>query len=122
MSERASRAPNHLKGQTSPYLLQHLHNPVDWYPWCEEALQKAAGFAPDLILIDVMMPGLDGPSWVSIARQKRPDVGVVFVSGYAEDAFGEGKDEIPNSVFLPKPFTLSDLTQRVKDQIEATGK
>lgn len=33
--------PNHLKGQTSPYLLQHLYNPVDWYPWGEEALQKA---------------------------------------------------------------------------------
>lgn len=32
---------NHLKGQKSPYLLQHLHNPVDWYPWGEEAFQKA---------------------------------------------------------------------------------
>jgi uncharacterized protein len=32
---------NHLKGQSSPYLLQHLHNPVDWYPWGEEALKKA---------------------------------------------------------------------------------
>lgn len=32
---------NHLKGQTSPYLLQHLYNPVDWYPWGEEALTKA---------------------------------------------------------------------------------
>ena len=33
--------PNHLQGQTSPYLLQHLYNPVDWYPWGEEALEKA---------------------------------------------------------------------------------
>jgi uncharacterized protein YyaL (SSP411 family) len=32
---------NHLKDQTSPYLLQHAGNPVDWYPWSEEALQKA---------------------------------------------------------------------------------
>ncbi|TVQ08359.1 MAG: thioredoxin domain-containing protein [Bacteroidetes bacterium] len=32
---------NHLKGQTSPYLLQHLYNPVDWYPWGPEALDKA---------------------------------------------------------------------------------
>jgi uncharacterized protein YyaL (SSP411 family) len=37
---RAGRA-NHLKGQSSPYLLQHLYNPVDWYPWGEEALEKA---------------------------------------------------------------------------------
>ncbi len=32
---------NHLAGQTSPYLLQHIHNPVDWYPWSDEALRKA---------------------------------------------------------------------------------
>lgn len=32
---------NHLKNQTSPYLLQHVNNPVDWYPWCEEAFAKA---------------------------------------------------------------------------------
>ncbi|MGB5539845.1 MAG: thioredoxin domain-containing protein [Gammaproteobacteria bacterium] len=32
---------NHLAGETSPYLLQHAHNPVDWYPWCPEALDKA---------------------------------------------------------------------------------
>ena len=32
---------NHLKGQTSPYLLQHVHNPVDWYPWCDEAFERA---------------------------------------------------------------------------------
>jgi uncharacterized protein len=36
-----SPKPNHLAGQTSPYLLQHLYNPVDWYPWGEEALEKA---------------------------------------------------------------------------------
>jgi uncharacterized protein YyaL (SSP411 family) len=33
--------PNHLRGQTSPYLLQHLYNPVDWYPWGPEALDRA---------------------------------------------------------------------------------
>ncbi|HEY8918262.1 MAG TPA: DUF255 domain-containing protein, partial [Chitinophaga sp.] len=32
---------NKLAGETSPYLLQHAHNPVDWYPWGEEALQRA---------------------------------------------------------------------------------
>ena len=34
--------PNHLVGETSPYLLQHAHNPVDWYPWGAVALDKAA--------------------------------------------------------------------------------
>src|SRR3954454_5537698 len=32
---------NHLKGATSPYLLQHADNPVDWWPWCEEAFEEA---------------------------------------------------------------------------------
>lgn len=34
---------NHLKNQSSPYLLQHVQNPVDWYPWCQEAFERAAG-------------------------------------------------------------------------------
>lgn len=34
-------SPNHLITETSPYLLQHAHNPVQWYPWGEEALNKA---------------------------------------------------------------------------------
>ena len=33
--------PNHLKNENSPYLLQHAHNPVDWYPWCDEAIKRA---------------------------------------------------------------------------------
>ena len=33
---------NRLKNEKSPYLLQHKDNPVDWYPWCDEAFEKAA--------------------------------------------------------------------------------
>ena len=41
MSGEPSRPPNRLIHETSPYLLQHAHNPVDWYPWGPEALEKA---------------------------------------------------------------------------------
>ncbi len=34
-------APNNLINEKSPYLIQHAHNPVDWYPWCDEAFEKA---------------------------------------------------------------------------------
>lgn len=71
----------------------------------------------DLFLTDVIMPGMDGPSWVKQALQERPNVKVVFVSGYAEDAFSEGSDAIPNSVFLPKPFSLNDLANTVHEQL-----
>src|SRR4051812_48884288 len=37
----ADRPANHLAGETSPYLLQHVYNPVDWYPWGPEALARA---------------------------------------------------------------------------------
>lgn len=40
MTDKSS-VPNHLKNETSPYLLQHVYNPVDWYPWGPEALKKA---------------------------------------------------------------------------------
>ena len=63
------------------------------------------------------MPGMDGPSWVREALKQRPDVRVVFVSGYAEESFGDAQASIPNSVFLPKPFSLNDLTETVKEQL-----
>ncbi|WP_082851138.1 MULTISPECIES: ATP-binding protein [unclassified Sulfitobacter] len=71
----------------------------------------------DIFVTDVVMPGMDGPSWVRLALKDRPDVRVVFVSGYAEDSFAEEQIKIPNSVFLPKPFSLTDLTETVHAQL-----
>lgn len=71
----------------------------------------------DVFVTDVIMPGMDGPSWVREALKARPEVRVVFVSGYAEDSFGEQQTKIPNSVFLPKPFSLSELTETVHKQL-----
>lgn len=87
----------------------------------EEALEilshKGAEF--DVFVSDVVMPGKDGPTWVREALADKPDSRVVFVSGYAEDAFKDGQPDIPHSSFLAKPFSLVDLTQKVKEQIEA---
>ena len=46
--------------ETSPYLLQHAYNPVQWYAWNNEALQKAKEFLPNLILMDINMPKKNG--------------------------------------------------------------
>ncbi len=72
----------------------------------------------DIFVTDVIMPGMDGPTWVRRALEQRPDTKVVFVSGYAEDAFGDDQSRIPNSVFLPKPFSLNALTQTVQGQLQ----
>ncbi|AVO39863.1 ATP-binding response regulator [Pukyongiella litopenaei] len=71
----------------------------------------------DVFVTDVVMPGMDGPSWVREALKTRPDVRVVFVSGYAEGAFGDTQPAVPNSVFLPKPFSLNQLTDTVHQQL-----
>ena len=61
-----------------------------------------------------MMPGIDGPSWVRQALETRPNARVVFMSGYAEDSLSEGQARVPNSVFLPKPFSLNQLAETVQ--------
>ncbi|MEL6767882.1 MAG: response regulator [Pseudomonadota bacterium] len=82
----------------------------------EEALQLLEDESRhfDLIVSDVMMPGMDGPAFIAEARKMRPDLSVLFVSGYAEEAFR--KDiENPDYAFLPKPFSLAELTAKVKE-------
>ncbi len=74
----------------------------------------------DLFVSDVIMPGMDGPTWVKKAQEVRPDTKVVFVSGYAEDAFEGGQINVPNATFLPKPFSLNELTLKVKEQMSIT--
>jgi len=71
----------------------------------------------DVFVTDVVMPGMDGPAWVREALINRPDVRVVFVSGYAEDCLTENQAKIPNSVFLAKPFSLNDLAIVVQGQM-----
>ncbi len=85
----------------------------------EQALQVLEDTAlnVDVFVTDVIMPGMDGPTWVAQALEDRPGVRVVFMSGYAEDSVADHQARIPNSVFLPKPFSLTDLTATVNDQI-----
>lgn len=71
----------------------------------------------DIFVTDVVMPGMDGPSWVREALRARPNVRVVFVSGYTEEGISASQAEIPNAVFLPKPFSLNDLTTTVQRQL-----
>jgi two-component system, cell cycle sensor histidine kinase and response regulator CckA len=85
----------------------------------EEALATLADPAVevDVFVTDVIMPGMDGPTWVREAIKTRPDVKVIFMSGYAEDNMSEAQARIPNSVFLPKPFSLGELAATVNAQM-----
>lgn len=71
----------------------------------------------DVFATDVVMPGLDGPAWVLQALVDRPEVRTVFMSGYAEEALTDVRQRVPHSVFLPKPFALTDLIEIVQAQL-----
>ncbi len=85
----------------------------------EEALDQLSddSLAVDVFVTDVVMPGMDGPSWVSAALKQRPDTRVVFVSGYAQESFANNQAQIPHSTFLAKPFSLNQLTETVQRQL-----
>lgn len=68
----------------------------------------------DVFLSDVVMPGKDGPTWVREALANRPETRVIFVSGYADEGLSDHRARIPGAVFLPKPFSLSDLAETVR--------
>ncbi|MGB0683165.1 MAG: response regulator [Magnetovibrionaceae bacterium] len=78
-----------------------------------EVIQGANG-PIDLILSDVVMPGMDGHTLIRLVRQEHPGVKVILMSGYAEETLKEqiGRDEDVH--FLGKPFTLKDLAAKVK--------
>ncbi len=79
-----------------------------------EALDEADG-AVDLVVSDVVMPEMDGPTLLKSARERNPGLKIIFVSGYAEDAFEKSLPENQQFAFLPKPFTLSQLVAAVKE-------
>jgi len=71
----------------------------------------------DLMISDVVMPGMDGPTLLKKGRDMLGDARIVFISGYAEEEFSELLSEEPDVTFLPKPFTLAQLAEKVKAEI-----
>ena len=72
----------------------------------------------DVFVTDVIMPSIDGPTWDRRALLVRPNTHVVFVSVYAEDAFGDEGPRNDKAIFLPKPLSLKVLTLTVQNQME----
>ena len=73
----------------------------------------------DLILSDVVMPEMDGPTLLRELRKRGVKTKVVFVSGYAEDAFEKNLEGQTDFAFLPKPFSLKQLVEKVKEVMES---
>ena len=71
----------------------------------------------DLVVSDVVMPEMDGPTLLKELRTRNPELKVIFVSGYAEDAFEKSLPAGEQFSFVPKPFTLAQLVAQVKETI-----
>ena len=87
----------------------------------EEALALAEEHAGeiDLLISDVIMPGLDGPTLLKKARHFLGDAQVMFISGYAEAEFSDLLEGEEGVTFLPKPIDIKILAERVKQQLQA---
>ena len=76
-----------------------------------EILNRGDDFA--LLISDVVMPEMDGPTMVKEARQSRPDLPVLFMSGYAEEQLRKSID-LDKVAFLPKPFSVQELAEAAR--------
>jgi len=72
----------------------------------------------DIVVSDVVMPEMDGPTLLRELRREHPDIKFIFVSGYAEDAFAKNLPADAKFGFLPKPFSLKQLATAVKEMLE----
>jgi two-component system cell cycle sensor histidine kinase/response regulator CckA len=79
---------------------------------------KQHGGSVDLVVSDVVMPEMDGPTLLKELRKTNPALKIVFVSGYAEDAFEKSLPAGEQFAFLPKPFTLKQLVAAVKETMQ----
>jgi two-component system cell cycle sensor histidine kinase/response regulator CckA len=80
----------------------------------EDALEVIGRGEPiDLLISDVVMPGMDGPTMVREARKVRPEIPILFMSGYAEEHLRNSID-IDHVAFLPKPFSVQELAEAAR--------
>ena len=85
----------------------------------EEALEVIGRGEPiHLLISDVVMPVMDGPTMVREARKTRPDLPILFMSGYAEEQLRKSID-IDNVAFLPKPFSVQELAEAARKVLSA---
>ncbi len=87
-----------------------------------QALEVMSGLengGVDLVVSDVVMPEMDGPTMLRELRKTNPDMKIIFVSGYAEEAFAKHLPDDESFQFLPKPFSLKELATAVKQTLSA---
>ncbi|MCA1967717.1 MAG: response regulator, partial [Rhizobium sp.] len=85
-----------------------------------DIMQELQG-AVDIVVSDVVMPEMDGPTLLTELRKNYPDLKFIFVSGYAEDAFARNLPADAKFGFLPKPFSLKQLAVAVREMLDGAN-
>jgi two-component system cell cycle sensor histidine kinase/response regulator CckA len=75
----------------------------------------------DLMITDMMMPGMDGGTLARLTRVERPEIKILLISGYSEEVARGEITDTDNFHFLPKPFSLGQLVAKVKDVLKEAG-
>ncbi|HPI25997.1 MAG TPA: response regulator [Candidatus Cloacimonadota bacterium] len=83
------------------------------------AMIEDEGFHPDLLVTDVVMPGLSGLELAAILRFKYPSMKFLLMSGYTESVISRHGDRDPNLPFIQKPFTRNDLAEKIRLALES---
>ena len=78
-----------------------------------EIIEKDSDF--DLLLTDMVLPGMSGAQLTNIVKEKLPDIAVILASGYSEDIARKEVDNTHEFEFITKPYSLGDLTAKVFD-------
>ena len=85
------------------------------------ALAEQSGERIDLLLTDVVMPGMTGDELATRLRRERPELRVLFISGYSEDSEAIERVLRSGDGFLPKPFTIASLAHQVRQVLDRSG-
>ena len=76
------------------------------------------GLRPNLVITDVVMPGLSGVELAAILRFKHPSIKIMLMSGYTESVIAKHGEVDPETPFLQKPFSRSELSDKIKQALE----
>lgn len=88
----------------------------------EIALEILADASFDLLITDMVMPKVDGATLIREARRAMPDLPVICISGYTRESVAKEVAELPKVSFLSKPFSLKQLSTRVRSSLESAIK
>ncbi len=90
----------------------------------EEGLKKAKAENPDLIILDVMMPGMDGAAMAAVLRESEEtrNIPVIFLTGIVDQVEAQQQGhQIGGNIFIAKPFDSKELLAIIKNKLEEAG-